>query len=238
MFKVSNLFQMLFAAAMPMYAFDPKDPADIAIVQGMIDEAVGPLVTKNKELLAEVKKAKKGAEVDPAAHEALETENAALKDQLTAANKATKTATTAAETAEKALKTEQGFTSKLLVSDGLNAALLANGVTNPVHLKAAAAMIREAGGIEVKAEGDARAATIGGKTLAEFVKGWSLSDDGKAFVTAPSNGGGGGAGSGGSGTVVNPWAAATFNLTEQGKILTANPTQAAALQAAAGSAPT
>lgn len=214
-------------------AFDPKDPADLAIVQGMIDEAVEPLATKNKQLLGEVKKLKSGAQVDPADVAALEAERDRLAGEVSALGKKVKTAETAAETATKQLQSEQGYTNKLLISDGLNAALLAAGVTNPVHLKAAAAMIRESGGVEVKVEGDARAAMIGGKPLADFVKGWSQSDDGKAFVSAPSNSGGGGHGSGGTGTP-NPFAKDTFNLTEQGKLYTQNPQLAESMRAAAG----
>lgn len=232
MFKVSDLFRLLFAAAMPRYAFDPKDSADMATVQEMIDAAVEPLKTHNKKLLGELKVAKKGAEIDPAEFTALETERDSLAAQVADLGKQLKTATTAAEAAGTALKGEQGYTNKLLVSEGLNAALLANGVTNPVHLKAAAAMIREGGAVEVKVEGENRVAVIGGKPLADFVKDWSLSDDGKAFVAAPVNGGGGAPG-GGKGSVADPFAKDTFNLTEQGKLFKENPTLAAQMQAAA-----
>jgi hypothetical protein len=44
------------------------------------------------------------------------------------AQKAAKDATAAAEKATKALETEQGFTQKLLIQDGLKSALIANGV--------------------------------------------------------------------------------------------------------------
>lgn len=214
-------------------AFDKNDPADLAIVQEMIDAAVEPLTTKNKQLLGEVKTLRKGAQVDPADVERIERERDELATKVDDLGKQLKTATTAAETTAKQLQSEQGYTNKLLVSDGLNAALLAAGVTNPVHLKAASAMIRDGGSIEVKVEGDARVAMVGGKPLAEFVKGWSQSDDGKAFVSAQHNSGGGGHGSGGAGTP-NPWAKDTFNLTEQGKIYTQNPQLAESMKAAAG----
>lgn len=204
MFKVSKLFQMLFAAAMPMYAFDPKDPADIAIVQGMIDEAVEPLAKKNKELLGEVKKAKKGAEIDPVELERLETERDGLAAQLADANKALKAATTQLTDAQKALEGETGFNRGLLIDNGLNAALIEAGVKDPTFLKAAAHMIKGSSAIEVKVEGANRSAMVGDKALAAFVKEWSQSDEGKAFVAAPGNGGGGAPGSGAPGTSGTP----------------------------------
>lgn len=195
MFKVSSLFQMLFAAAMPAYAFDPKDPADIALLDERIAAAVEPLHAHNKKLLGELKAAKKGAEIDPAVVEALEAERDGLAAKLKDADKALKTATTAAEQAAEALKGEQGFNHGLLVDNGLMAALTEAGVKNPVHLKAAAAILKQAGGIEVKVDGATRQALIGGKPLAEAVKAWAAGDEGKTFVQAPGNGGGGAPGS-------------------------------------------
>jgi len=205
MFKVSKLFAVLFAAAMPAYAFDPKDPADIKIVQDMIDAAVEPLAAKNKELLGEVKKAKKGQEIDPAEFAALETERDGLAAKLKEADKALKVATTAAETANAALQGEQGFNHGLLVDNGLMSALTENGVKDPALLKAAAALLKASNKIEVVVDGTARTAKVGDKSLADFAKAWAGSDEGKAFVAAPGNGGGGAPGStGGQGGTSNP----------------------------------
>lgn len=201
MFKVSKLFSFLFAAAMPMYAFDPKDAADVAIMDEKIAEAVAALDAKNKQLLGENRKLKKGAEVDPAEIERLETERDGLAAQLADANKALKAATTAAETAQRALEGETGFNRGLLIDNGLNAALIEAGVKDPTFLKAAAHMIKGSSAIEVKVDGANRSAMVGDKALAAFVKEWSQSDEGKAFVAAPGNGGGGapGGGQGGQG---------------------------------------
>ncbi len=201
MFKVSRLFSFLFAAALPMYAFDPKDPADAKILKDAIDEAVDaavePLKTHNKTLLGELKKAKKGAEIDPAEFTALEAERDALALKVKDGEKALKTATTQAETAQAALDSEQGYNRGLLVDNGLMAALAEAGVKDPTFAKAAAALIKGSSKIEVVVDGAARTAKVGDKALGAFVKEWSQSDEGKTFVTAPGNGGGGAPGGAG-----------------------------------------
>lgn len=193
MFKVSKLFKLLFAAALPMYAFDENDPADVELVEKKIAEATDGLKAKNKELMGALKAAKNGAQIDPADHAALEQERDELVNKLGDANKLLKTTTKAAEDAAKALGDEKGFTERLLADNGLNEALLAAGVKNPAHLKGAAALLRSGVKIEVGADG-ARLAKIGDKSLADAVKEWSATDDGKAYVSAPQNGGGGGNG--------------------------------------------
>lgn len=192
-----NLLQMLFASAMPAFAFDPNDPADMAEVQKRIDDAVDAVTTKNKELLAEVKKLKKREPGDgnTAEMERLEADNERLSAELASASKALKQAQKAAEDSGKALTSERSYTERLLIENGLSAELAANGVTNAAHAKAAAALIRSTSKIEIAVDGDNRSATIGGKPLKDFVKEWSGTDDGKNFVTATPNGGGGAPGS-------------------------------------------
>lgn len=207
MFKVSKLFSILFAAAMPLYVFDPKDAADVALLDERIAEALEPLQAHNKKLLGELKTAKKGATIDPADFTALEAERDGLAAKLKDADKALKVATTAAEQTAEALKGEQGFNHGLLVDNGLMTALAEAGVKNPAHLKAAAALLKQAGGIEVKVDGATRKAMIGDKPLSDAVKAWSQSDEGKAFVQAPANGGGGApGGSTGGGAPLKPTA--------------------------------
>ena len=180
-------------------AYDPNDPADKAAVQELIDAALAPLAAKNKELLGEVRQLKRGATIDPADFERVERER---DEALAAAADATKTAKAqakAAEDAAAALSGEQGYTQRLLVDNGLRAALAEAGVTNAVQAKAAAALIREQAKIEVKIDGADRKAVVGDKDLAAHVKEWSQSDEGKHFVSAPANTGGGAAGSAGAG---------------------------------------
>lgn len=185
--------------------FDANDPDTQAAIQAAVDAAVEPLKANNKKLVGELRQAKKGAEVDPADIERLETELDATKAQLAEANKAAKAATKAAEDATKALEGERGAITSLLVDQGLQSALLESGVKNPAHLKAAAALLKTSNKIEVVAADDGtRTAQVGGKALGEFVKGWAAGDDGKAFVTAQVNTGGGAAGGGKGGAAADP----------------------------------
>jgi hypothetical protein len=172
-------------------AFDPKDPDTAAAIAAAVDEAVGGLKAKNQELIGEVRKLKAGATVTPEQLQAVERERDELETKLGEVNKQLKAANTSLEATTKERDGEKAYNQRLLVDNGLNDALLAAGVKNPAHLKAAAALIRQAGQVEVKVEGENRSALIGGKPLAEFVKAWSQSDDGKHFVTAPDNSGGG-----------------------------------------------
>lgn len=158
-----------------------------------IAEAVDGLKAKNAELLAEVKKYKKGQTVDPAEVEKLESQIAELQGKLTTAEKAAKIATKEVDTVRKQLESESAFNQRLLVDNGLTDALTKNGVTNPVHLKAAKALLAQ--GIKIEADGENRVAKFGDKPLADAIKEWAGSDEGKHFVAAPGNAGGGAAGS-------------------------------------------
>lgn len=174
--------------------------------QADLDKAIADAKTgleaKNTELLDEVKKIKaelrKTQEINPADLERLEAENDKLKADLAAAQKQAKDATTAAEKATKALEAESGFTSKLLIQDGLKSALLAAGVKDEDFLDTLTAKFSN--GATVAIEGDARKAMIGDKSVADFVKEWAGTDAGKKFVSAPVNSGGGAGGGSGGGT--------------------------------------
>lgn len=167
-------------------------------IKEAVEKAVAPLISKRDELLGEVKKLRKNAEIDPADLDKVEAERDALKQQLNEANKTAKKATEAAEQARKALEGAEGFTQRLLVDNGLNDALTKAGVTNPVHLKAAKSML--AGQVQIAVDGDNKVAKVGDKALAEYITEWAKGDEGKHFVAAPANSGGGaGGGSGGGG---------------------------------------
>jgi hypothetical protein len=178
-------------------AFDVNDPDTKAAVKAAIDEAITGLQAKNTELLGKLKKATKDAQIDPAEHQALQAELDATTAKLTEAVKLAKTATTEAEKIKKAYETESKVAHNLLVENGLSSALLEAGVKNPAYQKAAKAML--AGQVVLTADGENRVAKMGDKLLAEAVKAWAVSDEGKAFVDAPTNSGGGAHG-GGNGT--------------------------------------
>lgn len=149
--------------------------------------SIAKLEAKNSELVGENRKLKRGAEIDPEDLGRAERERDEWKGKAETAQRELKTVQASLATATETLKGEQGYTQKLLVDNGLMAALTEAGVKNPVNLKAALALIRTSNPAEVKVEGDNRTAMIGGKPLAEFVKAWAASDDGKHFVAAPVN---------------------------------------------------
>lgn len=174
-----------------------SSPEAKAALAKAIEEATAPLVEKNRELLGELKKARKSAEITPEQLAAVEDERDRLQADLNAAQKVAKEATKAAETAQKALEAESGFTQRLLIDNGLVSELTKNGVTNAAHLKAAQALLRS--GVQIQADGENRIAKVGDKALGDYVKEWAASDEGKNFVAAPANNGGGAAGGAGGG---------------------------------------
>jgi hypothetical protein len=177
---------------------DLNDPEVKAAIKAAVDEATAPLVEKRDELLGEVRKLKQGKSVSPEDHAALETERDGLKEQVTKLGKELKTAKDTAEKATTDLKSEQGFTTKLLADNGLSDALVKAGVNNPAHLKAVKAMLSSQ--VQIVTEGDQRIAKVGDKALADFVGEWAKTDDGKHFVSAANNNGGGAGGGAGGGS--------------------------------------
>lgn len=167
-----------------------------ADIDAAVEAAKSPLDAKNRELLSELKDARKSATITPEQLAAVEDARDKALSDLAEAGKQIKTLTGERDKAVKALETESGFTHKLLVENGLREALAANGVTNAIHQKAAMAML--ASGVQVAADGDARVAKVGDKALADFVKEWAAGDEGKHFVAAPANGGGGAPGGAGA----------------------------------------
>ena len=181
--------------------FDPKCEDTKKAIKDAVAEAVGEategLKSKNTELLGKLKKAQKGAEIDPADHAALQSELDETQEKLRKAEKTAKTATAEAEKSKKSFEGESKVVHDLLVDQGLSAALLENGVKKPQFLSAAKALLK--GQVVLEADGEKRVAKVGDKALGEYIKEWAGSDDGKEFVDAASNsGGGGGGGKGGA----------------------------------------
>ena len=184
-------------------AYDASDKETKAAIKAAVDEAVETAIadateglkTKNTELLGKLKKAQKDATIDPADHAALQAELDDTEAKLATALKETKAATKTADDAKKAFEGESKVAHNLLVDNGLSAALLENGVKKASYLKAAKAML--AGQVVLTADGDKRIAKVGDKLLADYIKEWAASDEGKTFVDAAVNSGsgaGGGAG--------------------------------------------
>ena len=165
-----------------------KDAIAAAVAEQVTEQTEG-LKAKNAELLGKLKKAQQGASIDPADLEAVEKERDQLKADLANANKAVKKATTDLEAANKRATDAEGFTSKLLVDNGLTDALVKAGVTDPVYQKAAKAML--AGQVELTDENGTKVPMLSGKKLADSITEWAGSEDGKRFVTASDTSGGG-----------------------------------------------
>lgn len=211
--------------------------AAIAKATAKIEESVSRLEAKNEEVIGENRKLKQqvraAGEITPETLQAAEDRADKAEAKIAELDKSVKTLTGERDKAVKALEAETGFTSKLLVQDGLKSALIANGVKDEDFIDTLSAKF--ALGAQVVTEGDARVAKIGDKSISDHIKEWAASDAGKKFVEAPNNSGGGaGGGKGGQGDAVNPFAKESFNMTEQGRLYKEDPAKAAALAKEAG----
>ncbi len=179
-------------------AYDPKDPKDVAIVEGLVEAALAEATTqfeadtaglkaKNQQLLAKIAKGADGS-ADAGEVSRLEAEVETLTAKVKDSDKAIKTLTKERDTAAQGLESESAVTRKLLVDNGLTEALVAAKVA-PQFLPAVKAML--AGQVTVKTDGENRLAVVGDKSLGDFVKDWSQGDDGKHYIAAPANGGSG-----------------------------------------------
>lgn len=189
-------------------SIDLNSPEVKAAIAAAVEEATAPLVAKRDELLKELKTARKGQQIDPETVSKLEEQIEALKGENAALQRNVKTATAEAEKARKALEAETGAVQRLLVDNGLTEALTKAGVSNPVHLKAAKALLGSQ--VQVVADGDQRVAKVGDKALADFIGEWAKGDEGKHFVAAPANSGGGAAGGSGAGAQTKTMTRAGF----------------------------
>jgi hypothetical protein len=170
-----------------------SDPEVKAAISAAVNEATERLAAKNKELLGELKEARKGQQIDPEVVTRLETKVHDLQDALDAAEKTAKKATAEAEKTASELATEREATNKLAINNGLSAAIAKANVA-PHFVDAVTAMISS----KTTLDND-RNVMVGDKPLSDFVAEWSQSDEGKHYIIAPNNSGGGANGSGGEG---------------------------------------
>jgi len=185
-------------------AYDPNDPADKRIVDGLIAAAleaaqeeheaeVTRLTSKNTELLGKLKNARNGGdnaeEVTRLENELSEVQGKlrTAESELRTVKRDLQTVTGERDTARTSLETESTFARGMVVENGLTAALAEANVA-PEFMEAARAML--APSVTVKVDGDNRNAVIGDKPVLDHVKEWAASDKGKHFVKAPANGGG------------------------------------------------
>ena len=152
-----------------------------------IAEATEGLKAKNTELLAKLKKAQQGQQIDPADLAAVEAERDEWKGKATAAEKAAKKAAADLDAAIKARDEISNAYTGSLKEAALTDALTKAGVTNPVHLKAAKALL--AGAVEVAEENGARVIKAGDKALGDFITEWAGGEEGKHFRANGADGG-------------------------------------------------
>lgn len=182
-----------------------------------LTESLAAQTETNNGLKADLTKAKaelrKGQTIDPGEYAALQSENEALKTQLSTTDKTIKTLTTERDKALDTLKNESAITVNMQRERDLTEALSAAGVTNPINLKAAKAML--AAQVTVVTDGDKRITKVGDKPLPEFLKEWSATDEGKHFVSAPGNSGSGSQGSGNTQTTGKTMKRSEFDAKDQ-----------------------
>lgn len=177
-------------------SIDLSSPEAQEAIKKAAEEATSGLISKRDELLAEVKKLRKNQEIKPEQLEALESELDTYKTKFADAEKQAKAIAQEAEKVRKLYEAESGYTNNLLVENGLNEALVKEGIAKQ-FLPAVKSMLK--GQVQVKVEGNERKALIGDKPLADFVSEWSKGEEGKHFIAAPANSGGGSTGGGNAG---------------------------------------
>lgn len=173
-----------------MSEIDLTSPEIKQAIADAVAAEVSGLKAKNAELIEANKKLRKGQEVDPADFERIEQERDELRGKLSEANRALTKANKTAEEATKRATDIEGAYHGSLRDAALTDELTKAGVTNPVHLKAAKALLSSQ--VAVAIDGDARVVKAGDKGVGDFIKEWAGSDEGKHF-TAPTNSNGGGA---------------------------------------------
>lgn len=142
-------------------------------------------------LKADLSKAKakaKGADIDPEAHAALQTQVEELTSKL---ETATKTSQREIEKLTKSLTEKDSALTTHLIDAGLVDGLAKSGV-KPEFMDACKALLKSK--TAIKSEGGNYIPMLGDKPLADGLKEWVSSDTGKHFVAAPVNTGGGATG--------------------------------------------
>lgn len=159
-----------------------------AIADAVAEQTQG-LVAKRDELLGKIKKLQQGQQIDPADLQAVEAERDEWKGKAQAADKAAKKATADLDAANKRATDIDSAYSNTLRDAALADALAKAGVTNPVHIKAAKALLKDA--VQVVDENGTRVVKAGEVALDKHITEWAASDEGKFFVAAPASHGDG-----------------------------------------------
>lgn len=157
-------------------------------------DALNDSVKGLKSDIAKLKAKAKGADIDPEAHAALQTEVEELRGSLTKAETAAKKEI---DKLAGQLKEKDGSLQKYLIDASLSDTLVKAGV-KPEFMDASKALLKL--GATLRADNGEYAAFIGDKPLGDYVGEWVKSDQGKHFIAAPANNGGGAGGGDGAGS--------------------------------------
>jgi hypothetical protein len=155
--------------------------------------AQGESIKGLKADLAKAKAKAKGAEIDPEAHAALQTQVEDLTEKLAKAEGASRKEI---EKLTKNLSEKDGALQKYLIDANLTESLAKAGV-KPEFMDASKALLKSSAAI--KAENGEYVPVIADKPLADYVTEWAKGDQGKHFIAAPANNGGGAGGGDGKG---------------------------------------
>jgi hypothetical protein len=140
---------------------------------------------------------------------------------------------------ETRIEAMNGFVRGLLVDRALSEALSGAGVL-PQYMEAVKALLERRGRPEVVEDSaEVFRAVVqtdtGELSIRDWVDEWARTNEAAVYLPPSGKSGGGSpADNPGGGGRSNPWAATSFNLTEQGRIMRENPEQARRLRAAAG----
>ena len=173
---------------------DLNDPEIKAAIADAVEAATEGLKANNAKLLKEKRALASKDAVNPEEYETALAQMEKLADELKQTKKAAMVASKDLEAARSALDAETKAVKKHLIESGLMAGFAANSITVPAHQKALLAMLSQGSTVEDDGNGG-RVAKLNGKPLADALKEFAGSEDGKAFVSASGNQGGGGAGS-------------------------------------------
>lgn len=172
------------------------------LTQDKLDEILESnqaLVDAQKALKSDLTKLRakaKGADIDPEEHAALQSQVAELTDKL---GKTEKTYKTEFEKLNGQLNEKSSALDKFVLDGSLTNELIKANVKKE-FMDASKALLKGSAKLEFK--DGSPVVLIDGKPLNEAIKGWTESEQGKYFVSAPANSGGGGEGGhGGSGNV-------------------------------------
>lgn len=208
-------------------AYDPNDPADKAILDKAVKDALAAqaeeheteiegLRNKNTELLGKLRKARtEGGNESAGEVERLENELADTQGKLRKAESDLRTVRRELDTANQelgttrqTLQTEQETSRNEFVQNRLTTELTSANVGSQFLEDVTASLARQ---VTVKEVDGKRQAFVGDKPLGEFIKEWSQGDKGKHYVVAPNNAGGNANGSGGN---ANGGAKKIYEMTE------------------------